>query len=54
MHAFFLNWILVQAEATDAKDSQEQRQADAGGRWCQLQETRLWMLTAGVRCSAGK
>ncbi|KAF5843603.1 hypothetical protein DUNSADRAFT_12866 [Dunaliella salina] len=30
LHAFFLNWVLLQAEAVGARDEQEQRQADAG------------------------
>eukprot|EP00983_Pelagomonas_calceolata_P109393 1159553-Pelagomonas_calceolata.AAC.13 len=32
LHAFFLNWVLLQAEAAGARDEQEQRQADAGAR----------------------
>jgi len=60
LHVFYLNWILLQAEAAGARDDQEQRQADAGawprhaynrlsvrGRMCTLQAgaCRAMLLT---------
>ena len=49
LHAFFLNWVLQQAEAAGARDSLEQRQADAG---TVQEEINIMILDVLFRTSA--